>query len=362
MSVEGEPFARPVMIAALAVMVIATIAGNLLFGEPTRFALLTALGVVYLAITTAGWWWAERRGPRAAAALVAVLYALTLAILWASDQQWFLLVFPPLLFAVFYTGVRWAIAATIGILAFAIVLNAGAGESFTQIYLRSTGFLPAAILTLAFAWVMVRERNARLELAELAATRERNRIARDIHDSVGHYLTVVHVQIEAARAIVARDPAGAGECLVRAQDLAREGLGELRRSVSLLRAGGDRPFGVSLAKLVDDARQAGLDAQLAVEGAPRVLPPAIEVALFRAAQEALTNVARHARATRARCTLAYRDGEVRLHVADDGAGAAATDGGHGLDGMRERLAAIGGTVEVRTAPGEGFTLDVRVPT
>jgi signal transduction histidine kinase len=360
---EREPFARPVMIAALAVMVIATIGGNLIFGEPPHLALVTSLGIAYLALTTGGWWWAERRGPRAAAAMVAVLYALTLAILWASDQQWFLLVFPPLLFAVLYAGVAWAIAATIGILAFAVLLNAHPGASLTQIYLRSTGFLPAAILTIAFSWVMVRERNARLELAELAATRERNRIARDIHDSVGHYLTVVHVQIEAARAIVARDPAGADECLVRAQGLARDGLGELRRSVSLLRAGAaaDRPFGVSLAKLVDDSRQAGLDAQLAIEGAPRALPPAIELAIFRAAQEALTNVARHARATRARCTLAYRDDAIHLRVADDGAGAAATDGGFGLDGMRERLAAVGGSVDVRTAPGAGFTIDVRVP-
>ena len=113
--------------------------------------------------------------------------------------------------------------------------------SLLDVYLRSTDFVPGAILTMAFGAVLVRERQSQRQLRrlaaeaeELAATRERNRIARDIHDSVGHYLTIVNVQIEAARAIVAAQPAAADECLLRAQSLARDGLAELRRSVSML--------------------------------------------------------------------------------------------------------------------------------
>jgi signal transduction histidine kinase len=221
--------------------------------------------------------------------------------------------------------------------------------------------------------LVVRERMARqqvrryaAQVEELATTRERNRIAREIHDSVGHYLTVVNVQIEAARATVGRDPAASNECLTRAQELAREGLSELRRSVTILRsaAADERPFGVALLALVDECKVHGLETELAIVGVPRSLPPAIEFTLFRAAQEALTNVTRHASATKACCTLAYGERDVSLGVVDDGVGAVTTkgDGGFGLIGLHERAQLVGGTVQIQTSVGHGFTLEVRVPT
>jgi signal transduction histidine kinase len=131
----------------------------------------------------------------------------------------------------------------------------------------------------------------------------------------------------------------------------------------MLRGGAvaDRPFGLALAALVEESRASGLDATLTVEGTPRLLAPAVEFTLYRAAQEAFTNVQRHARARQARLTLRYADDEVQLAVADDGVGAAATDSGFGLTGVRERAQLVGGAVSVLTAPGSGFTLDVRVP-
>jgi len=366
-----EPFARPIMLAAMAVMIVATVAGNVAFGLPGRALPVSVLGAVYLVMTTVGWAWCERRGRGARHALLVALFALTLVILWASEQVLGLLVAPVLLLIVLYAGVRWAAAATVAVTGFIAILSARAGMTPLQVYLTSTDLVPGAILTIAFSHVLVRERRARAELRryaaqaeELAATRERNRIARDIHDSVGHYLTVVNVQIEAARAILGGDPAGADECLVRAQGLARDGLAELRRSVSMLRAGplAQRRFGGALAELIEETRRAGVDATLAVDGSPRALTPAIEFALYRAAQEALTNVVRHAHATRARCTLHYREHDVRLSIEDDGVGAAAAVGGFGLEGMRERVHAVGGAVDVRTAAGRGFAVDVRVPT
>ena len=151
---------------------------------------------------------------------------------------------------------------------------------------------------------------------------------------------------------------------MRAQGLSREGLSELRRSVSVLRSGPPlerRPFNVALSSLIEDCRNGGLDASLTVEGVPRALTPDIEFTLYRAAQEALTNVARHARAPHVTCALRYDEREVCLSVDDDGVGATSTEGGFGLTGLRERAGAVGGSVEVRTAAGKGFTLAVRVP-
>ena len=117
------------------------------------------------------------------------------------------------------------------VLAFSVLLTWHLGDTPVQIYSNSTGFLPGAVFAIVIGKLIVSERHARqqvrryaTEVEELATTRERNRIARDIHDSVGHYLTVVNVQIEAARATLGRDAAASSECLTRAQDLARQGL------------------------------------------------------------------------------------------------------------------------------------------
>ncbi|MBA3459331.1 MAG: sensor histidine kinase [Deltaproteobacteria bacterium] len=365
-----EPFARTSTALAMAMCVISTFGWNVLVGHGPRLS-LALLGIVILFVSTVGWIWAERRGPRALTVWLMLLLVLTLAALWISYLGVFLMAMPLIGFGVMYGSLQRGLAVTLVLFAFAVVFNLHAGASPIDVYAHSTGFLPGAVFVIVSALLVVRERESRqqvrryaAQVEELATTRERIRIARDIHDSVGHYLTVVHVQIEAARATVATDPTASSECLVRAQDFARDGLQELRRSVSMLRAGAvdQRPFGVALATLVEECRGNGLDTALTVIGQPRPLPPAIEFTLFRAAQEALTNVARHATATHARCTLRYDARAVSLEVADDGVGAIATDGGFGLLGLRERAALVGGNVQIQTSAGTGFAVEVRVPT
>jgi signal transduction histidine kinase len=343
---------------------------NVIVGSGSR-VVLTLLGLAYLVAGTVGWAWAERRGARAIAGWIALLTVLAFATVWISQFGVFIVIFPSIGFAVMYGSIRWGIAMTALILAFLVALCIQWGMSPIGVYTNSTGFIPGAVFVIVFSALIDRERVARQQIRryatqveELATTRERNRIARDIHDSVGHYLTVVHVQIEAARATVATDPSASSECLARAQELAREGLSELRRSVSMLRGGGaeQRPFGVALAQLVEEHRTNGQDTALVVAGTPRPLTPAIEFTLFRAAQEALTNVARHANATHASCTLRYGERDVSLEVADDGVGAVAAEGGFGLVGLRERAQLVGGSVDIRTTPGRGFAVEVRVPT
>ncbi len=199
---------------------------------------------------------------------------------------------------------------------------------------------------------------------ELATTRERNRLAREIHDGLGHYLTTIHMQIQAARATLDGDRPRAEATLAKAQGLAQEALADVRRSVAALRDSPveRRPLPEALAALVEESNATGLRTDLMISGAPRPLAPQTEHVLYRAAQEALTNVRKHARAARAALALDYGDrGLVRLTVEDDGRGAANTGGGFGLLGLRERTQLLGGTADIRTAPGRRMTVTVEVP-
>jgi signal transduction histidine kinase len=206
-----------------------------------------------------------------------------------------------------------------------------------------------------------------VQAEELAATRERNRLAREVHDSLGHYLTVVNVQIEAARALRERDPARTWDALDQAQALTQQGLQDIRRSVAALRASplDDQPLAQVLHEVVNRSCATGLAAELQVWGEARALSPQARLALYRAGQEGLTNVRKHARVAEARLALDFRaPAKVSLSVTDKGAGAdlaTATAGGFGLLGLRERVQLLGGAVRVQTAPGAGFFLEVEVP-
>ncbi len=202
------------------------------------------------------------------------------------------------------------------------------------------------------------------DIEELAKAKERNRIARDIHDGLGHYLTVVHVQLEAAQALLARDPETARGALLKAQELTREGLTDVRRSVALLRgsAPAQRPLLAAIEKLAGECSADGIEAALKLRGTPRPLPEPVEITLYRAAQEALTNVRRHARASRLTIELAFAASDgIRLRVEDDGVGADQIGHGFGLLGLRERAESVGGKMSVRSAHGRGFTLEMELP-
>lgn len=212
------------------------------------------------------------------------------------------------------------------------------------------------------------EANAQLraqavETAELATTRERNRVAREIHDGVGHYLTTIKVQLDAAAALLPADPARAADSVAKASRLAGEALEDVRRSVSALATDRPRP------PLLDSLRQLAADAtppaHLAVEGEPAPLSTATEHALHRAAQEGLTNIRKHARATASTLTLDFRGAaSVLLRVTDDGrAGSVASPAGsgYGLRGLRERIDLLGGSVRAGPRPAGGFELAVELP-
>lgn len=208
-----------------------------------------------------------------------------------------------------------------------------------------------------------------LRARETAVTEERNRLAREIHDTIAHYLTVVSVQLEAAEKLSADQRERADEQVRRSRHLVRECLREVRRSVAALRAASLDELSLSRAldKLAEEFTETtGIQVALDVT-VPEVvqLPPETSLALYRVAQEGLTNVQRHARAQHVLLTLATRNGDVALAIEDDGVGLDGGTGsnptGFGLVGLRERVELLGGQLRFGQIPPTGCRLAVTVP-
>jgi signal transduction histidine kinase len=210
--------------------------------------------------------------------------------------------------------------------------------------------------------------NARLvgyasTLEHLAASRERNRLARELHDTLAHALSAAAVQLEAVAAVWDSDPAGARAMLDQSLVLVRDGLTEARRAIAALRAAPLEEEGVLLAiRNLAEATAARAGLQLDVQLPTRLdgLDPGTESAFYRIAQEALTNITRHAQAQALAVRLAQECGWLVLTISDDGQGfdvnGEPIGEQYGLCGMRERAAAIGGTLEVQSWPGRGTTV------
>jgi signal transduction histidine kinase len=218
------------------------------------------------------------------------------------------------------------------------------------------------------AWLAQRQRDE----ARRAAAEERVRIARDLHDVVAHHISVIVVQAEAAQEVLASHPERAEGAMATVADTARTALGELRRMLGLLRSESGRapqPDLAAVDDLVASVRGAGLTVELRTTGAARPVDGVVGLTAYRVVQEALTNVLRHAHARRACVDLVFEDEALVVRVADDGRGPAAAGkggpdgggGGQGLVGMRERVAVLGGRLEVGPAPGGGFAVDARLP-
>ena len=246
--------------------------------------------------------------------------------------------------------------------AIAIAMIYGTGIVFVVVFTRIAASEREARASLGEANRLLLENAAQVE--ELAVSRERNRLAREIHDSLGHYLTVVNVQIGAAQAIFDQDNKRALDHLSKAQTLTQEGLAEVRRSVAALRASPteSRPLPEALTKLAAQWKGTGMAVDFSVSGSVRPLSPQADLTLYRSAQEALTNVSKHAHASKVKVTLTYRESKtVLLRVEDDGVGSNGSDSGFGLLGVRERAQQLGGQVQINTARGKGFKLEVELP-
>jgi len=213
-----------------------------------------------------------------------------------------------------------------------------------------------------------RAEREREERAWIAVADERARIARELHDVVGHSVSVMTVQASAVRRLLRPEQQREREALLIVERTGREALAEMRRMVGVLRrpeeapALAPQPSLEYLDKLVEQAREAGLPVELHVEGKSVQLPAGVDLTAYRLIQEGLTNAIKHARATRAEVLVHYTDNHVELAVSDDGSGGGSGDGGgHGLVGMRERVSVYGGELEAGPGPGGGYRLRARLP-
>jgi signal transduction histidine kinase len=223
-------------------------------------------------------------------------------------------------------------------------------------------------------YAALEERAARLEAerdaqATIAAAAERARIARELHDVIAHHVSVMVVQADGAAYALRSDPDTTRTALKAISATGRQALNEMRHLLGVLRTAGDRaqlapvPGLDELRELLDQARAAGLGVSYTVSGAPRDLPEGAELAAYRVVQESLTNTRKHAGlAASAAVALRYKPDGLIIEVTDDGLAAPSGGAsGHGLAGMRERVAMYGGTVQAGPMDGGGFRVIARIP-
>jgi signal transduction histidine kinase len=208
--------------------------------------------------------------------------------------------------------------------------------------------------------------------ADRRVQEERLRIAREMHDVLAHTIAAINVQAGVAGDMIDDAPDKARASLQDIRHQSRDAIAELKATVGVLREGGTAaprapaPGLAELDGLVETAAGAGLHVEVSVAGAARPLPGTVDLAAYRIVQESLTNVVRHAQASAATVSVHYDPDAVMVEVKDNGSGEANGAGGehdgHGLIGMRERAAAVGGTLRVGTAPGGGYLVRATLPT
>jgi signal transduction histidine kinase len=203
---------------------------------------------------------------------------------------------------------------------------------------------------------------------EQALRQERSRIARELHDVIGHSISVMGVQAGAVRRVLPAEKERERDALLAVEQAGRDAVDEMRRLIGLLRTedegiGAPNPSLSRIEALAAEVREAGQPLELRVEGDLGALPPGVDLAGYRIVQEALTNALKHAPGARVEAVVTSTDEAIELEVLDDGPGPAPTNGhvGHGLLGMRERVALYGGELAVGPRPGHGFRVHAKLP-
>jgi signal transduction histidine kinase len=333
-------------------------------------------GAVALLVVSAGALVGRRRHPVATLATVFLTTLVYLSLGYPQGPIWL-----PLIVAYFTAVLRGKAIVAAGFAVVGFLLFPWLDRLFRDQAAPSLG----ALVALA-AWLLVllgtaevirirRERAAealalREEEARARATEERLRIARELHDALGHHLSLINVQAGVALHVNEELPDPVRGSLTAIRQSSKEALTELRSVLEILRQEGERaprsPTSTldRLDDLVSQAAAAGLDVRTETEGEAHPLPFGVDVAAYRIVQEALTNVARHAGSATATVRVDYGEHDLTVQVDDDGKATAPsprTGTGKGVIGMRERAAALGGDLEAGPRPGGGFRVRARLP-
>lgn len=311
---------------------------------------------------------ASRRFPGPTVAFVSAAALADLLITTDAGPPYIALAFAIVL-AVVRGAVVWAVVSVVVAWVSAIALGAGMGPSWHPFRIALTTVLLAACFAIGAFIRIRRDRAAQFRAAaarrrQTAEERERVRIARELHDVIGHALSQINVQASVGLHLMDRDPEQARTALGSIKDTSKAALEEVRSVLGVIRNETDAPLApqaelAELPRLVAGVQSPGFDVEL-VDRLEETPGRAVQFAAYRIAQEALTNVVRHAGATRAVVAVERLDDELLLTVDDDGTGAAGEAGG-GILGMRERAALLGGSVEVGPSPRGGTRVTARLP-
>ncbi|HLI42695.1 MAG TPA: histidine kinase [Streptosporangiaceae bacterium] len=366
--------------------------------QPGAAYVLVAIACLALA-------WRRRRP----VAVLAVSAAAAIGYTLLGNVNGSVLVAPVIALYALATQVSARKAVVAGLVTMVVLTAATAARNpFGHITGGAVDIIPFMVAAVTFAGIAVANRRAYVTSirarAEADAQRrideERLRIARELHDVVSHTMATINVQAGTAAHVLSSRPEVAAEALAAIKSASKEGLRELRAILNLLRQADEAdptqpaPGTAQLGTLVAGARRAGLETTLTVTGTPFPLPAAVDLAAYRIVQESLTNAIRHAGPATAAVSVGYLGDEVRIEVTDTGRGAVASGSaagggsgggsgsaagggsgggsggaagangggpGHGLAGMRERAAAVGGTVEAGPRPGGGFRVAATLP-
>jgi signal transduction histidine kinase len=326
----------------------------------------------------------RRRTP--AAALLTSAAALVLAAFLVTHSQGIPVeIFLALLLAFYSVGAHCEDRRSAPVAAFAVAAIAAADLARPGTF-SASGSRPGAWLAFAIAWLVgrdLRRRRQRVaeledraerlerereEKARLAVAEERGRIARELHDVIAHAVSVIVVQAQAGPHLL-HEPERVTGVFDAIESSGRDALAELRRLLGILRSDdeqlaiGPQPGLASLQSLVEQVRASGLPVELRIEGQPVHLPAGVDLSAYRIVQEALTNVVKHTEEAAAEVVVRYTTRALELDVLDDGRSRATSvnGSGHGLIGMRERVALYGGTLETGTRDGGGYAVRARLP-
>ena len=366
-------------------------------------AMICTMTVLFALDRLEYWWYGEETPIRAAIFLLVARILLIELVIWLDRDQFSpaLTVFVPLLgFWYFGSIVAYVLAvlACVDYTVHHLLYTPGWLSNPTEIH-YDVIFVLTLVLTLAIVRILMRERASRAhseqllaelqeahqeleeahqqlrnhaeQVEELAATKERNRLARDIHDSLGHYLTIINVQLEKALAFYERKPQEAEQAMRDAKRLASEALQDVRRSVGTLRAMQETfTFIPAVTNVVERLHNNQLSVELSIDGSEDGYSKQALLALYRAVQEGLTNIQKHAGANTVQVEIHFGSSEATLCLRDNGRGfeperlaalQPGREGSYGLQGVRERLELVGGRLQLESKPGKGTCLVVAIP-
>ena len=317
----------------------------------------------------------RRRSPLAVVAVVMGAFAAQSLILDPTPTPDLELV--PAVIAVYTVGAhaeRWLSLAGLGVSLVAGLIWLGISDFLLPTVLFGGAWFAGRLVQKRQLYAQAFAERARvLELerdanARVAAAEERVRIAREMHDALGHSVSVMVVQAGAERLALGDERPATREALLAIERTGREALAEMSRLLGILRKDGEglslapRPSLAQIDALVQTIQEAGVPVALTVEGKPRELPPGVDVSAYRIVQEALTNVVKHAASATATVVVRYERRAIEVEVIDDGPGSVnGITNGHGLVGMRERIELHGGTLETGSRSAGGFGVRARLP-